>query len=504
MKFDPILKERIRNEKAFDLIKTAKEAADLIEDGMVIGVSGFTPSGYPKAVPLALAERGKNGEKLKIDVYSGASVGPEIDTAMTEAGIIRKRLPYLTNSTIRKAINAGELEYIDMHLSHSTQYVNYGAIPKVNIAIIEALAITEDGGLIPTTAVGNSPSFIKNADKVIVELNIRKPKELEGMHDIIITENPPNRKPINITHPSDRIGKTYMDCGFDKIAAIVISEMQDQTRPLAPIDDDAKKISENIIKFLQGEVASGRLTNSLLPLQSGVGSVANAVLYGLCDSEFENLTCYTEVVQDSMLDLLRKGKATIASTTSLTPSPEAQEQFEKDIAFFKDKIIFRPQEISNNPEVIRRLGVIAFNTALEVDIYGNVNSTHVMGSKMMNGIGGSGDFARNGSITIFTTASLAKNGAISSIVPMVSHVDHTEHDVMVIVTEQGFADLRGLSPKERAIKIIENCAHPDYKDQLMDYFNRACQSGNGLQTPHILEEALSWHQNFMKNGTMKK
>ncbi|HKM28179.1 MAG TPA: acetyl-CoA hydrolase/transferase family protein [Anaerovoracaceae bacterium] len=504
MELNPIVKERLRNAKAFDLIQSAEDAAQLIKDGMVVGVSGFTPSGYPKAVPLALAERGKKGEKFKIDIYSGASVGPEIDTELTEQGLIRKRLPYLTNKTISKAINAGELEYIDMHLSHSTQYVNYGAIPKVDVAIIEALAITEDGNIIPTTAVGNSPSFVRSADKVIIELNIRKPKQLEGMHDIFITENPPHRKPININHPSDRIGKPYIECGFDKIAAIVISEMQDKTRPLAPLDDNAKMISKNIIKFLEGEVAAGRLTNSLLPLQSGVGSVANAVLYGLCESEFENLTCYTEVVQDSMMELLRCGKATIASTTSLTPSPEAQEQFEKEIDFFKDKIIFRPEEISNNPEVIRRLGVIAMNTALEVDIYGNVNSTHVMGSKMMNGIGGSGDFARNGSITIFTTASLAKNGDISSIVPMVSHVDHTEHDVMVIVTEQGYADLRGCSPKERAIKIINNCAHPDYRDQLMDYYERACASGNGLQTPHMLEEALSWHSNFIKNGTMKK
>lgn len=204
-----------------------------------------------------------------------------------------------------------------------------------------------------------------------------------------------------------------------------------------------------------------------------------------------------------MLDLIRMGKVTMASTTSVSPSPEGLIKFEEDIDFFKDKIILRPQEISNNPEIARRIGVIAMNTAIEVDIYGNVNSTHIMGSKMMNGIGGSGDFARNGAITIFSTESIAKNGDISSIVPMVSHVDHTEHDVMVIVTEQGYADLRGLAPRERAIKIIENCAHPDYKEQLRDYLNRACKSG-AKQTPHILDEALSWHSKFMSTGTMKK
>ena len=74
---------------------------------------------------------------------------------------------------------------------------------------------------------------------------------------------------------------------------------------------------------------------------------------------------------------------------------------------------------------------------IEADIYGNVNSTHIMGSSIQNGIGGSGDFARNAYISMFLSPSTAKSGAISCIVPMVSHVDHTEHDVHVIVTEQG-------------------------------------------------------------------
>lgn len=500
---DENLKERLRSPKAEPLLMTAEEAAKFVEDGMVVGVSGFTPSGYPKAVPLAVAERAKNGEKFKVTLYTGASVGPEIDGAWAEADIIKKRLPYHTNAALRDKINAGDVEYLDMHLSHSTQYMNYNAIPQVDIAIVEALAITEEGNIIPTSAIGNSPSFVKNAKQVIVEVNLKKPMAMEGMADIFITENPPHRKPLGICCPSDRIGTPYIECGFDKIAGIVITDMQDKTRPLGEVDEASKGISNNIIKFLQAEVEAGRLTKNLLPLQSGVGSVANAVLYGLCDSEFEGLTCYTEVVQDSMLDLLRTGKATMASTTSLSPSPAALEKFEEEIDFFKDKIILRPQEISNNPEIARRIGVIAMNTAIELDIYGNVNSTHIMGSKLMNGIGGSGDFARSASITIFSTPSTAKGGAISSIVPMVSHVDHTEHDVMVIVTEQGYADLRGLSPKERAVKIIENCAHPDYKEALMDYFNRACEAG-AKQTPHILSEALSWHVNFVEKGTMKK
>ena len=143
------------------------------------------------------------------------------------------------------------------------------------------------------------------------------------------------------------------------------------------------------------------------------------------------------------------------------------------MARYRNHMILRPQEISNHPELIRRLGCIAMNGLIEADIYGNVNSTHVMGSRIQNGIGGSGDFARNAYISIFMTPSTAKGGTISAIVPQASHVDHITQDVQVIVTEQGLADLRGLSPKQRARTIIANCAHPDYRPALEDYYRRA-------------------------------
>ena len=496
------LETRLRSERALPLIMSADDAAHLITDGMAVGISGFTNAGYPKVVPHALAEQVKNGRKIKIELYSGASVGPEVDTELTEAGAVARRLPYQTNSTLRKAINDGKVGYVDMHLGRSPEFVAVGHVRKPDIALVEALAITEDGHLIPTTSVGNTPTYVAEADAVIVEIAMSKPLALEGMADVYMCQKPPCRQPIPLTHPGDRIGTPYIPCGWDKIKAIVISDRSDLTRPLAAISEDSKKIGQNIIRFFEDEVAAGRLGKSLLPIQSGVGSVANAVLYGLRDSAFEGLTCYTEVIQDSMLDLVKCGKADIASCTALAPSPEAQTAFFDDIDFYKEHIIFRPQEISNSIEVSHRLGLIAMNTALEVDIYGNVNSTHVQGKKMMNGIGGSGDFSRSASLVIFTTSSIAKDGAISSIVPMCPHVDHTEHEVMVIVTEQGYADLRGLSPKERAVCIIENCAHPDYRDALMDYFQRACAE-SPCQTPHLLDEALSWHSRFEKTGSMK-
>lgn len=236
--------------------------------------------------------------------------------------------------------------------------------------------------------------------------------------------------------------------------------------------------------------------------QSGVGNIANAVLIGLNEGKFENLTSYTEVLQDGMLDLMKSGKLTMASATAFSLSPDALDDLYKNLDEYRERIILRPQEISNHPEVIRRLGCLAMNGMIEADIYGNVNSTHIMGTKIQNGIGGSGDFARNAYLSFFMTPSTAKGGAISCIVPMVSHVDHTEHDVQVIVTEQGLADLRGLSPKQRAKQIIENCAHPDYRPALNEYFRRALELSPGKQTPHLLDESLGRHQRFLRTGHM--
>ena len=496
------IKDRVRCKALHDKIVSAEVAANAIQPGMNIGTSGFTPAGYPKAVPMALAERMKV-TPFKVNLWTGASVGGELDGSLAEANGIQKRLPYQTNDAIRKAINAGTIEYTDLHLSHVAQMSRYGYLGgKVDVAIIEACAITEEGHIIPTTSLGNSASYVQSADIVIVEVNVAQPLELEGMHDVYVPLDPPHRQPIPIVNVDDRIGTPYIPCGIDKITYIVPCDIPDGVRPLAAIDDDAKAMSAHLIDFLNAEIKAGRMPENLLPLQSGVGSVANAVVSGLADSPYSNLTVYTEVIQDGMFDLIDAGKLGFASGTSLTPSPDGLKRFYENIATYRDKIVLRPQELSNSPEIARRLGVIAMNTAIEFDIFGHVNSTHIMGNKMMNGIGGSGDFARNAQLTIFFTTSTAKGGDISSIVPMCSHVDSTEHDVDVFITELGVADVRGLSPKERAKVIIENCAHPDYQPLLRDYLDRAMATAGG-HTPHIMCEALSWHCRFLETGTMK-
>lgn len=85
------MSNRIRNDAVKCKVSTAEEAAKLFSDGMVVGMSGFTAVGYPKAVPMALAKRADNGDKLKITLITGASVGDELDGSLSRAGVIDRR-----------------------------------------------------------------------------------------------------------------------------------------------------------------------------------------------------------------------------------------------------------------------------------------------------------------------------------------------------------------------------------------------------------------------------
>jgi len=494
-----MLQDRIRNASLLDRVVSADEAALLIKDGMTVGMSGFTRAGEAKAVPLALAERAKKSP-LSITLMTGASLGNDLDKTMVEAHMLARRMPFQSDPALRKAINAGEVMFIDQHLSETVEQLRSGQIHGVDVAIIEAVAITSEGGIVPTTSVGNSASFAILADKIIVEINLSQSVILEGLHDIFIPARRPTRMPIPVVTPDSRVGLPYIPVPPEKIAAIVVTEKEDSFSTVLPPDDDTKAIASHLSDFLLNEVKQGRMGYELQPLQAGIGTIANAVMHGFIDTPFHDLKMYSEVLQDSTFELFDSGKLTFASGSSITLSGEMNEKVMPRLMDYKSRLILRPQEVSNHPEVIRRLGIIGINTALEFDIYGNVNSTHVCGTNMMNGIGGSGDFARNAYMSIFVTKSIAKNGSISSVVPMVSHVDHTEHDVDILVTEVGIADLRGLAPRERAPVIIRNCVHPLYRDQLADYYERAVKRGG--HTPHILEEAFSWHTALREKGTM--
>jgi succinate CoA transferase len=483
---------------------TAEEAAHLIKNDDVIGFSGFTAAGCPKAVTkelakIAEAEHAK-GNPFKIGYYTGASTGDSIDGFLARAHAIKFRSPYQSNKDMRTELNNHGAHYFDLHLSELQQYLRYGFLPKPNWAIIEACDITDDGKIYLTSGVGISPTVARLADRIIIELNKYHPKELAGIHDVYELADPPVRREVPVYKPSDRIGVPYIQVDPKKVVGIVETDLPNEVGAFTPSDEVTNQIGRNVADFLSKEIQAGRIPASFLPVQSGVGNVANAVLGAMgANEDIPPFEVYTEVIQDAVIQLMKEGNVKFASGCSLTLSTPVLEEVYNNLPIYKEKLLLRPQEVSNSPEVARRLGLISINTALEADIFGNINSTHVLGTKMMNGIGGSGDFCRNSYLSIFTSPSTAKGGKISAIVPLVSHVDHSEHSVKVLITEHGVADLRGKSPVQRAEEIINHCVDPQYKALLREYLNQG-QEGH---TPQSVSAALAFHDTFNKEGDMR-
>jgi len=482
---------------------SAQEAAALVKNNDNVGFSGFTHAGCPKVVPVEIAKRAEEehakGNPFKIGVFTGASTGDAIDGALSRAKAIKFRTPYQTNKDLRDAINSGEVAYYDLHLSQLAQEIRYGFLGNVDVAVVEACEVTENGQIVPTTGVGILPTICRMAKIVIVELNKSVPQKLRGLHDMYELMDPPKRREIPIYEVQNRIGLEYVKVNPNKIY-VVETEKDGDGSPFAPVDEITAKIGENVADFFVEEIKAGRIPRTFLPVQSGVGNIANAVLAAMGNNDgIPRFEVYTEVIQDAVIEMMEEGNISFASGCSLTVSNDVLHQFYNDLDYFKKKLVLRPSEISNNPGVIRRMGVLALNTAIEVDIFGNVNSTHVNGTRMMNGIGGSGDFTRNAYLSIFLTPSVAKDGNISCIVPKVTHEDHSEHSVKVIVTEYGVADLRAKDPRSRAVEIIEKCAHPDYRPLLHEYLNLGVKG----HIPQSLDSCFAFHKALLETGSMK-
>ena len=500
---------------------------------MNLGCSGFTSVGYPKAIPVALCnmadEQGFNG-KVKYNVHIGASTGPELDANMARHGLIARRFPYQLGKDIQGAINSGEVEFADQHLStYADRLVNgfynptgKGAKDKnIDIAVVEVTEVTPEGYIIPGLSVGATPEILHTADKIILEVNTKLPS-CRGLHDITPWQDAP-RSPLDIRSASDRVGEEFIRIDPSRVVAIVESKYPDNTSDVPPNDETSQKIAGHIIDFLDHEVKFGRLPRSLLPVQSGIGNIANGVIGGLKNGPFEDVSVWSEVVQDEFLPFFESGKLQTASATSIKLSPKGFEHLFANFDYFKQRIVLRNQSVSNSLGVAQNLNVMAFNTPVDFDIYGNVNSTQLMttrknpgdqaygvGGAIVNGLGGSRDFASVARYGFFHTPSTRPTKTdphgISSIVPKVIDVDSTEHDTQLFVTEQGIGDVRGKSPKERARIIIDNCAHPLYRDQLNDYFDRALSAGKAkkaMHAPHILSKVYNMQLNFEAHGTMR-
>jgi succinyl-CoA:acetate CoA-transferase len=471
-------------------VTDAATAAAAVPDEATVAVSGFGSVGYPKAVPAALATAATDGRALALTVVSGGSVGPEVDTELVEAGAVARRYPYQATDAARAAVNECRVAFADRGIAGMSDEIRFGRLAEPDIAVVEAVAVGTDW-LIPSTSVGQTPAYVEAADELIVEVNGAQPRELARLHDIYERSPPPGREPIPLGAVDDRIGSPRVTFEPDKLRAVVRTSAPDDPYEFRDPTDADDRIASHLLSFLEAEAERDPVVGAGPTLQFGVGSLGNALMSRLADSTLagEGLRYFGEVIQDGLLDLLDADGLAAASATSLALSADGQRRLFDGLERYAERVVLRPSEVSNAPALIDRMGVVAVNTAVGVDLYGHVNSTHVRGSQVLNGVGGSVDFNRNAHLTIVATPSTASDSDVSTIVPMVPHVDHTEHDVDVVVTEHGIADLRGRSPVERARAIIE-CADPSFRPDLRSYLDRATTDGGHM--PHDLSSVFSW------------
>jgi len=477
-------------------IASAANASEAIMDGMTVAMSGYAMAGYPKAIPEELVRHKNEGKNLAINLITGANV-PWLDELLGAAEMIKGRVPMCASKVLSSQVNSNKVRYIEQQMCRMPRLLRSRVLGNIDVVVVEALAVTEEG-LIPTTSAGFISYLLEAANEIIVEINSAQPEILLGMHDIYIPKPPPDTEPIPLTSCRDRIGLTFIPFDISKIKYIVETdipenEVQPTTYPL-----ESRKTAENLFSFLEKEyrTKSGGL---IPPIQLGFGNIADAVADLLQTSEFTNLQFFCGGISENILKLLQSGKATGISTGGI-PMNENVGKLLEQIPDVREKLILRNGDMINNAEIIGRLGIIALTTGIETDIFGNVNSSHIGGNNVVNGIGGGANFAQNAGLSVLLISSLSKCGAISNIVPMVSHLDICEHDIDVVITENGYADIRGLDDIQRAEAIISNCAAVDYKHHLLDYLQASKKlGGHHPQNPQM---AFAWYTRLKETGAM--
>jgi acyl-CoA hydrolase len=494
----PALIDRVECKELLKREMSVEDAVRLVKDRSTVAVSGFTKSGEPKTCLPALARHlALNAPEAKIALFSGASLSDEVENPL--APFIGKRGPYMSASASRKRIHTGEMDFTDVHLSAFARNLMYRFYGDLDLAIVEVSRIRPDGSLILSSSVGISTEALRLAKSIVLEVNTAIP-DYTGFHDIVLPPvHPYVGWPIPITNVNDRVGTPYVMIDTKKVVGIVESRQPDYPVAFKQTSDVDRQIALNVVDFLLQCREWFSWGKRLPPIQSGVGNVANAIVGELYNSPFQKIRFWTEVFQDGMMRFVEdEDKFDSASATAISLSTEARSEFDRLFARCRDKLVLRPMWLSNSAELISRLFVIAMNTPIEVDIYGHANSTHVDGSRLVNGLGGSGDFFRNAYISIAHTPSVRKlkdGRTVSCIMPYVRHIDHTEHDIKCVITEQGYAlntEIR--SAKRRAQDIIERCAHPHFRPVLRDYLKIA--GGGDEPRPTNMDTLQEWWKEY--------
>jgi succinyl-CoA:acetate CoA-transferase len=482
------MKDRIRSKVLRDRVMGADEAVErFVPERGAIAFSCMGGSALAKEVPEALGRSADAGRRYEFTLLTGGATTTRFEECMARLGV-RRRFPYLSEAA-RTRVNEGSVEFFDCRIGEYPDLVREGTLTggePLDVAIVEATSIDERGRLIPSLAVDALPAFVDASRAVIVELNEGKP-DLTGLHDIY---RPRPGVPIPIRGVRDRAGTPYVTVARSKIAAIVMTDRDDEpSAAYTGVGPTDVRVSEGVAALLEEELRTDAWAGRFA-LQLGAGPLAAAVMDVL---PFRGVDIWTEGIPARWASVLGDRVRGI-STTSLYQLPGDRgvlEEVFEHVDRVREHVVLRPYEVTNSLELIARMNVVTIQQAIEVDLFGGANTSHV-GPNAWNGVGGSPDFTRAARLVLVAMASTAAGGRYSRIVPFLSSSDIPRQDVDLLLTEQGHADLRGLSPRERAERIIDRCAHPSFRDALWAYYRTARESGGHL--PFSLEAAQRFAQ----------
>lgn len=449
-----------------------------------IAFGGMGGQSVPKLIPRAMLEQKDELDGKALTILTGGGGTASFEKAMNNIDVAR-RYYYLSGKDFREKVNEGKAKFFDFWVGEYSHMIRRRLVPSsdgIDVTVIEVTGIGENGEIIPSLSVDTSMAMVQASKKVILEINTEKPV-LRGLHDMYLSSI---GEPIPITGVLDRAGKPYLTIPESKIAAIVMGNTrEEEAGSYSSVSAGDLVIAERISAVVDEELSKEKFP---IPLQLGAGPIASAVIEKM---DREQLDIWSEIIPSRWTSFIgSKVKGISASAIYTLPGEQKYtDAFLEGYSDFGGEIILRTNEITNSSEVIARLGLIAVQQAISMDIFGAANVSHI-GGKIYNGVGGSGDFTRSARTTILALSSATSNGKFSKIVPMLPNVDIPKQDIDIVVTDQGSADLRGLSPVERARLIIERCSHPNFREDLSSYLEKALK--NPQHIPFEPDEAARW------------
>lgn len=343
---------------------------------------------------------------------------------------------FFIGANVRAAVQEGRADFMPVFLSEIPELIGSRRV-RIDAVLIQVSPPDRHGYVSLGVSVDIVRAAVESADVIIAEVNPLMPRTL---------------------------GQSFLH--VSRVAALVPVEHELPELLIEPENEVHREIGKNVASLIQDGAT----------IQTGIGRIPHAIMQNLKDRS--DLGMHTEMLSDSVIDLVECG-ALSGRVKTLLPGKIVTSFVMGTRRLYEwvhenPAVELRPSDFTNNPDVIARNDdMIAVNSALAIDLTGQVAADTLMG-RFFSGIGGQVDFVRGAAKSqrgksIIALPSTAKGGQASRILGALeagAGVVTSRGDVRYVVTEYGVADLWGKSVRQRSLALIE-IAHPDFRSELL-------------------------------------